>query len=440
MIKPRLLLVLLVIFVLLTGLIAKLVDIQIIKREELKYFAQRQHLKEEKILPERGLIYDRNNILLTYNRNDFSIYIDKRQTTKNSRERIAEQFSKVLGNKKSYYLSLLNSPKNIVCMEKKASGEKTLYLQNHKEPGFFSVPNPSRVYQYNNLASHLIGYVDADFEGRNGIEQFRNKTLKGIEGKRIIERNGLGDITSIAEKETTPAIPGNSIVLTISKNIQAILEEELREGLKTYGGTSASGIIADPYTGEILALANIGDFDPNNYSRYSDDTRRNRIVTDTYEPGSTFKAFSLAALIDKDLCRLSEKIFTENGKYKFNNIYIRDSHAYESLTVRGIFEQSSNIGVAKLVQRIDNESFYKYLRGFGFGSPTSIELPSESKGKLKNPSEWNKLTKSFVSYGYEISVTPLQLVMGYCALINGGTLYQPVLIKKEISPSGLTSI
>jgi cell division protein FtsI (penicillin-binding protein 3) len=437
MIKPRLLLILLVFFIFFIGLIIKLIDIQVIKREELKYFAQRQHLKEETILPERGLIYDRNSILLAYNRNDVSIFIDKRQATKNAQERVAQQLSKLLGQSKSYYAGMMNSAKNIICLDKKAPGEKAIYLQSYREPGIFMEPNPSRIYQYQNLGSHLLGYVDADFEGRNGIEQFWNKSLKGIEGKRIIERNGLGDITNITDRETRPAIPGNSIVLTINKNLQSILEEELKEGLKLYGGTSASGIIVDPNSGEILAIANVPDFNPNNYSRYNDEIRRNRIVTDTYEPGSTFKSISLAALLDRDLCRLGESVFLENGTYKYNNVNIRDSKKYESLTVKGIFEQSSNIGFAKLIQRMDKETYYKYLRGFGFGSFTSIELPSESKGRLKMPAEWGKLSKAFISYGYEIAVTPVQLAMAYSALVNGGVLYQPQLIKKELSPAGV---
>jgi cell division protein FtsI (penicillin-binding protein 3) len=437
MIKNRLLLILLVMFIFFVGLIIKLIDIQVIKREELKYFAQRQHLKEETILPERGLIYDRNNILLAYNRSDYSIYLDKRQISKKSIDSLAARSAKLFGKSKKFYLDIIKSPKNIVCLEKKAPGDKALYLQSYKVPGVFMEPNPSRIYQYQTLASHLLGYVDADFEGRNGIEQFWNKSLKGIEGQRIIERNGFGEITSIAERETRPAITGNSLVLTINKSIQAILEEELKEGIKTYGGNSASGIIIDPNTGEILAIANVPDFDPNNYSKYNDEARRNRIVTDTYEPGSTFKSVSLAALLDKNKVTLSENVFVENGTYKFNRVNIRDSKKHDWLTVRGVFEQSSNIGFAKLIQRLDNETYYKYLRAFGFGTATSVELPSESKGRLKMPAEWGKLSKAFISYGYEIAVTPVQLAMAYGALVNGGILYQPQLIKKEISPMGV---
>jgi len=437
MIKPRLLFVLLFILLLFVGLIIKLVDIQIVRSDELQYFAKRQHLKEETILPERGLIYDRNNILLAYNRNTYSLYIDKTQTTRKSRERLAVHLSKIFSQSKSYYQKLINSSRNVVCIEKKADDEKIDYLRKQNVSGFYTVPNPSRIYQYNNLASHLLGYMDIDFKGQNGIEQFMDNSLKGIEGKRIIEVNAKGEITGIAENETRAAIAGSNIVLTIDKNIQNILEEELRESIKTYGGSSASGVIVDPNSGEILALANIEDYDPNNYNKYTDEIRRNRIVTDTYEPGSTFKAITFASLVDQNLCSLNEKIYVENGKYKFNSVYINDSHKYEWLTVKGIFEQSSNIGTAKLVQRIDDETYYRYLRNFGFGNSTSIELPSESKGKLKIPSRWNKLTKAFVSHGYEISVTPVQMAMAYCAVVNGGILYEPQLIKREISPAGV---
>lgn len=437
MIKTRLLFVLLIILLLFVGLIIKLVDIQIVRSDELQYFAQRQHLKEEAILPDRGLIYDRNNILLAYSRNTYSLYVDKNQTDRKSRERLATYFSKIFGRSKSHYQKLINSTGYVVCIEKKVDDEKILYLREQNVSGFYTIPNPSRIYQYNNLASHLLGYVDTDFEGRNGIEQFKNNSLKGIEGKRIIEVNAKGEITGIAENETRTAIAGSNIVLTIDKTIQNILEEELRESLKTYSAASASGIIVDPNSGEILALANIEDFDPNNYNKFSDDIRRNKIVTDTYEPGSTFKSVTFASLIDQNLIGLNEKIYVENGRYRFSSVFINDSHKFEWLTARGVFEQSSNIGTVKLVQRIDGDTYYRYLRNFGFGSSTSIELPSESKGKLKIPSQWNKLTKAFVSHGYEISVTPVQMAMAYCALVNGGILYEPQLIKSEISPSGV---
>ncbi|NWF89429.1 MAG: transpeptidase family protein [Ignavibacteriaceae bacterium] len=196
----------------------------------------------------------------------------------------------------------------------------------------------------------------------------------------------------------------------------------------------------NPKNGEILALANAGDYDPNSYSEYDDFNRKNRCITDVYEPGSTMKAITLAALLDQGLCKENEIINVENGVYKFRDRIIRDTHKHQKLTVQGILDQSSNVGMTKLIQRIDDELLYKYLRGFGFGTYTSIELPGEVKGTLKKPSEWSLVSKTFMSFGYELTATPLQLITAFSALINGGILYQPQIVKKLMNSDGETKL
>src|ERR1017187_4552912 len=181
------------------------------------------------------------------------------------------------------------------------------------------------------------------------------------------------------------------------------------------------------------------DYNPNNFWDYSDTIRRNKALTDTYEPGSTFKTITMSALLDQKLCRDDEVINIENGRYKFNNVFISDSHyGNSSLTVRGIIEQSSNVGMSKLVRRIDDDLYYKYIRGFGFGNYSSLELPGEAQGSLKNPTGWSPITKAFISFGYELSVTPIQLISAYAAVINGGILYQPQIIKRIMDSKGVT--
>ena len=205
----------------------------------------------------------------------------------------------------------------------------------------------------------------------------------------------MGGIITISDTETKPAIPGDNLVLTIDKNYQAILEEELKTGVDTYKGKSATGIIMDPNTGEILALANISDYDPNIFWKSTDFQRKDRAITDTYEPGSTFKTFSIAALLDEGKCKENDLVFVENGKYKFKKTYIRDTHKNAYLTVHGVLEESSNIGIAKLIQKLDNDTFYKYLRGFGFGNYTSVTLPGEVTGRLKKPNRWSANHENF---------------------------------------------
>ena len=430
--------IIIIVFILLVfaALVIKLVDIQIVRSEELKYYAQRQQTNLEKIDAERGMIYDRNNVLLVYNRNDYSFYLDLRMVSNKGKKKIAEKFSSVFGKSKNYYYNLMSDSGKIICLEKKAPGEKAFLLTNFKINGLFYKEDPTRVYHYGDLASHVLGFVGTEDQGVNGIEKAFDKQLGGENGTRLVERDAIGDMITVAEEETKPAVPGDNLVLTINKTYQAILEEELRKGLSEYGGTAAIGIIMDPNTGEILSLANMNDYDPNKYWEYSDDERRNRAVTDTYEPGSTFKSITMAALLDQKLVNENDKVFVENGKYKFKNISIFDTHKHSWLTVKGVMEESSDIGMAKLVQNIDDDLFYKYVRAFGFGNYTSTDLPGEVKGKLKKPNEWSQFTKTFMSFGYEVAVTPIQLITAYSAIINGGILYQPQLIKREVSHNG----
>ena len=435
--NSRALVVIIGIIVFFFALLFKLFDVQIIKSDELKYYAERQQTKLEKVEPERGLIYDRDDVLLAYNKNDVSFFLDLRMADKADRQKIAEKFSSVFGKSKSYYLKLMNQNPKTFCIEKKAPGEKALLLKNFKADGLFSVEDPTRVYHYKNLASHILGFTDQkDYAGVNGIEKSFNDLLKGEEGVRLVERNAVGDVMTFSENETREAVPGNNIYLTIKRSFQSVLEEELQKGISDFDASSGVGIIMNPNTGEILALANINDYDPNNYWDFSDDARRNRSITDTYEPGSTFKSFTMATLLDQNLCKETETINVENGRYRFKNANISDTHSFENLTVRGIIEQSSNVGISKLSQRIDDELFYKYLRGFGFGNYTAINLPGEVKGTLKKPNEWSGITKAFMSFGYEISVTPIQLATAYSAIVNGGILYKPLIVKKITNENG----
>lgn len=417
-------------------LVIKLADIQIVNSEELKYYAERQQTKIESIQADRGLIYDRNNLLLAYNRDDISFYIDLRMLPEKKKKEVAEKFSTAFGKSKKHYLKILKQSGKTVCLEKKAKRELALNLLNYKLPALFYREDPTRVYQYGVIGAHVLGYVNKEYVGANGIEKSFEKNLKGENGARLVERNAIGDMITVSDEETKPAVPGENLFLTIDKTYQSILSKELTEGLKTYKGKSVSGIIIEPNTGEILALANVEQFDPNYYWKYNDFQRKNRVITDTYEPGSTFKSFTMAALFNEGKCKENDLVYVENGKYKFRNNFIRDTHKHDYLTVKGVMEQSSNIGIAKLVQNLNAETYYKYLRDFGFGTYTSVQLPGEVKGKLRSPLNWSKLTKTYLSFGYGLSVTPLQLVTAFCSIINGGILLEPQILKKQVDKDG----
>ncbi|WP_337872329.1 penicillin-binding protein [Ignavibacterium sp.] len=434
--NTRALLVIFAILILVTVLIIRLANIQLVKSEEYSYYAIQQQTDIERIEADFGLIYDRNNNLLVYNRNDVTYYADLAVVPKTKRDLIAEKFSKVLGKSKGYFLNLLKGKKGTVVLARKITNDQLKSLSDLKIFGLYYKDDPTRINHYSNLASHVVGYINKELKPVSGVSEFFRKEIEGIDGSRKIIKNAIGEVVTIKEDETQPAIPGSNLVLTIDKDYQSVLEEELKKGLEKFKAHSATGIIMNPNTGEILALANVEDYDPNFYWQYDDFQRRNRAITDTYEPGSTFKPFTLAALLDRKLCSVNENLYLDNGTYQFRNVKIRDTHPHKYLNVAGIIEQSSNIGIAKLVQRISDDELYKYLRGFGFGNLTSIQLPGEAAGKLKKPTTWSKISKAYISFGYEISVTPLQLITAFSALVNGGILFEPQILKRRINHNG----
>lgn len=433
----RLLFVVIFVFLGFFTLVFRLYNIQILHNVEYGAYAEVQNKAVQTIQAQRGLIYDANGLLLSFNKNEVSFFVDVKSARKIDKQKIAEKFSSELGNSVKHYLDIMKAAKSRnVCIAKKIDAEKSLALKRLRINGLRFEDVPSRVYQYDNFASHILGYVNASFSGADGIEKYFNNELKGDDGSRIILRDARGEMITVIEESINPPAPGNSIYLTIDKTYQTILENVIKKAAAGNAADNAIGIIMDPTNGKILALANSNDYNPNLYNTCGDSVKRNKVVGDTYEPGSTFKALSLAAFLDKKICTPEDKVFGENGSYKFKNITIKDSHNSGWMTVKDVFTHSSNIGMSKLSQRIDVQSFYLYLRDFGIGNYTDIPLPGEAKGSLKNPGNWTGYTKSSLSFGYEVAVTPIQLTTAYAAIINGGKLYQPQLVDKIVTNEG----
>ena len=436
MINYRALIITAVILLVFSALVLRLFSIQISNKDYYSFVAERQQYKPQIVKAERGIIKDVNGEVLSFTRDNISFFVDTRMMDSQKVDSVANLFSNVFGKSKKHYKEIIESGIRNVCLEKKVPMEHAVNIKNKFIEGLFYEEDFTRTYPYGSLASHILGYVNKEMKGTEGLEKVLDKQLTGIDGTYVYERDVLGRILSIDDKVSKPAIPGNNVYLTINRTYQKILQEELDKGLKKYGGESAVGIVMNPNTGEILALANLPDYDPANYEIFSADARRNRAITDTYEPGSTIKSIILSILFDQKLAAENELINTENGKYFIKNVRVFDDHAHENLTVRDVLEQSSNIGMTKLSSRFNNESLYKYLRDFGFSNPTSIELPGEAEGLLRKPASYNQLSKAFLSFGYGIAVTPLQMITAYSALVNGGILNKPFLIKSVTDYKG----
>lgn len=429
MINYRALIVTAIVLLVFTALVLKLFSIQISNKDYYSLVAEKQQYKPQIVKAERGIIKDVNGEVLSFTRDNISFFVDTRMMDAKKEDSISTLFAKVFQKPKSFYKEMIENGFRNVCLEKKVPMEKATQLKNKFIDGLFYEEDFTRVYPYGSLASHILGYVNKEMIGTEGLEKVYNKQLTGKDGNYVFERDVLGRVISVDEKASAPAVPGNNINLTINKTYQKILQEELAKGLEKYGGESAVGIVMNPNDGEILALANMPDYDPANYEIFSADARRNRAITDTYEPGSTFKSIVLSILFDQKLARENELINTEGGKYFIKNVRVFDDHPHENLTVREVLEVSSNIGMTKLSARFQDETLYKYLRDFGFSNPTSVEMPGEAEGILRKPSTYNQLSKAFLSFGYGIAVTPLQIIAAYSALVNGGTLYKPYLVK-----------
>ncbi len=438
MINSRALIITVFVFVGFIGLVVQLFTVQVGGHEKYKIRAEKQQNKVYTIKSERGIIYDRNKEILAYTKDDVSLFADARMLKNKPKrlKKLSKELGRIFNTNPNKYINLIKKSKGNVCLERKVPKDKSLILNNLVVDGFYKKEDYTRVYPYKNITSHILGYVDNNCVGRGGFEKQYDEELCGVDGQLQVERDAIGKTVTIDYDNSEPAIPGKSFQLTIDKVYQKILSTELKKGVEKYKGKSGIGIIANPNTGEILALANIPDFDPSRYYKVSDFVRRNRALTDTYEPGSTMKSIVLAMLLDKSIVRENNVINTENGRYRIKGATIRDTHKFEKLTVREVLEQSSNIGIVKLSNRIKDRDFYKGLRDFGFGNLTSIDMTGETRGSLKKPNRYSAISKAFISHGYEISVTPIQMVMAYSALINGGKLLQPYILKRIYDAEG----
>ncbi len=425
-----------VIFIFVLGaygiILARLYNVQIINHDKYKLAAIRRHNKPIKVKAERGTIYDRNGEVLAYSKNvgDFEVYTPKLK--EKNKKRIAGFLAKFFDKDSLYYYNLMNSGKKNLTLEKNVPTFKALPIINSVVLGLSFNEKFPRKYPYGEVAAHVLGFVNRNNVAVTGVEKEYDKYLKGKAGFILMKRDAMGRMVSIDEERSIMPEKGANVYLTIDLTFQKILEKVLSDGVKTFKGKSAVGIIEDPNTGEIVAMASIPNYDPNNYNLFKTSALKNIAISNAYEPGSTMKSIFMSVLLNEGKVSANERINTENGSYLFMGRRISDTHKYENLTVREVLEHSSNIGMAKLSLRIDSKTIFKYLRNFGFGIKTGIDLPGEIRGRLLPVKQLTTMNKSAVSRGYAISVTGIQLTNAYSALVNGGILFTPFVVKKVV--------
>lgn len=411
--------------------------IQLVEHDKYLKLAKVQQCKKIELPARRGAILDRNGSKLAESLQVGSVYADPAEIEDASS--VAYHLSKVLKLNSSKIVKLLRKDKRFVWIKRKVGDEELGAVAKLSLKGIYIKHEYHRFYPNEQLGSHILGFTNIDERGLEGIERSFDNVLSGKSGYKLIDRDALQRQIITPDAEVQLPRHGNNVVLTIDANIQRITEEELEIAWKKWKPSSATAIVMDPMTGEVLAMANYPTFDPNHFKKYSPNTRRNLAITDYYEPGSLMKPLVISGVFEHGLARPDDVFFCENGSGKIEGRILRDTHKYGNLTASEIIAHSSNIGMAKIGILMGNEKMHKYLRQFNFGERTGIELPGEIGGIFRPVKQWSrKYSLISISIGHEIAVTPLQFITAFCSIPNGGLLLRPKIVKSIIKNDNQT--
>ena len=406
-----------------------LIFIQIFRSDYLSNLAQRQHEHSMVLEPRRGTIYDRNLRALAINLPVYSIYANARSMRQEHDEDDAvAKLSGILKTDPKQIRDKLEKDKYFVWIARKVPQEIYLQIKNLKLPGIGFIKESKRFYPNCELASHLIGFAGLDNNGLDGLERDYDKYLKGQPGHAIILRDARSRELMFDKGYIAP-VDGFSVVLTIDETIQFIAERALDKMYKKYNCKGASIIIMDPRTGEILAFANRPTYNLEQASKSTPESRTDRAIVFTFEPGSVFKIVTASAALQERVVTEGSMINCEHGAYRVANHILHDHEPLGLITFKQVIEQSSNIGTTKVAQRLGPQRVYNYAHHFRFGIKTGIDLPGEASGILKPVSQWSKTSIGAIPIGQEVTVTPIQLMGAISAIANDGIYMRPFVVK-----------
>jgi cell division protein FtsI (penicillin-binding protein 3) len=414
--------------------------------------AERQRQRRLHVTPKRGTIYDRNGAPLAESVEVPSISMDAVEMLRGIEEQYlpmriqqyAERIGQALNLPAQDVAEKISRRRRFVWLKRRVSENevaavRALGEKNQRYPlrGLQIEGEGHRFYPNRELGGPLVGFVSPDGEGREGLELSLDTELRGRSSEVRGLRDRSGRLIFSEGIEDEAALAGHNVYLTIDKGIQFTAERELESAMKTYEAVGGSVIVADPSTGEILAMASAPGYNPNDYGTASPDARRNRALVDRFEPGSTMKVFSISTALAAKSVAPSANIYCEEGNMAIDNVVIHDTHPSKWLTVTQILSLSSNIGTAKIALGLGEQKLYEGFRRFGFGDPTGLPFPGESMGVLRpRGRSWVQVETAAASFGQGISVTTLQLTMAMVAVANGGKLLEPVLIRRVTDGGG----
>src|SRR5262245_16606432 len=417
---------------------ARLVQLQIHQHDDLASRARNQQLSSIETAATRGQVLDRQGRELARRLDTESFYADPSEIKNVSvtATRIAALTGQDRGDLVQRLSDAQAANKKFVWIVRRVAMERANQLDALELEGIYSRREPKRYYPNDSLAAHVLGFVGTDEIGLSGIEQYYNEKIRGEAGKVFLEIDR--ERRPFESYEVQPH-PGQTVVLTIDQVIQYRTEQALSAALERTHAKSATAVVMDPHTGEILALANAPSFDLNQPASNTAETRINGALQNIYEPGSTFKIVAYSAAIEKGLVKPEDKIDCQMGQITVAGRLIHDGHAYGVLTVADALAKSSNVGAIKLGLLVGNESMYDYMKKLGFGSRTGIDLAGESPGLLRSLNRWQPSSIGSLAIGQEVGVTALQMASAYCVLANNGAWVKPHVVRELRAPDGTVS-
>src|SRR5260221_3584097 len=419
----RLMIVACLTLLLISSVFGRLGYLQLIRHSEYMARAQRQQQRIIEITPKRGAIYDRSMHPLA-----MSIPVDSAFAVPaelGDEQLAAQLLSGVLGIPRDVLETRLGSSHSFVWIARKLPPDKKEAVEALNLKGVYFQKENQRIYPKRDLASHVLGFVDLDEKGLGGIEYELDGQIRGKSEKIIVMADARQRWFDGGEAQREA---GANVVLTLDEKIQYIAERELAAAIAKTHAMAGTVMVMNPNTGEILALANWPKFNPNAANDSPAEARMNRAVAALYEPGSTFKLITLAAAFDQGITRPGEVFDCENGAVYVAGHRIRDHKPFGMLNVAEILARSSDVGAIKIALRLGAPKFYDYIRAFGFGQLTGVDMPGESKGILRRLDNWSAISIGSISMGQEVGVTPIQLISAVSAIANGGMLYKPHVV------------
>ena len=405
------------------GAVARLADLQLLHYSEYLARAERQQQRIVEISPKRADILDRNLQELAMSTSLDSCFAVPAEIADN--DLAARLLAPILNLPPDEIATRLSSSRSFVWMARKLPPATALRIRQLNLRGIYFQKENQRFYPKRDLAAALLGYVDIDEKGLGGIEYQLNDRIRSKSGRMLILTDAHNRWYESADKAPET---GSSVVLTIDENMQFIAEKELARAIEETHAKAGTVLVEDPSNGELLAMASWPKFNPNAPAGSPAEARMNRAVGALYEPGSVFKIVTLSAAIDQGITTPDEVVDCQNGAIYIAGHRIRDHKAYGLLTVSQILAHSSDVGAIKIGLRLGAPKFYEYIRAYGFGEPTGIDLPGENRGLLRRVENWTPVSVGSISMGQEVGVTPLQMINAVSAIANGGLLYRPHVV------------